>query len=468
MFSTTSSLEGPPGPQRELVVFRRSLLAVMVGTVLVLGTVFGSVPAFGYWGAAGTASTTAAVGTLAPPTNVSASAVASTVSVSWTAPAGLAPTGYYVTRTTDGTPMPACGSGPAALVTASSCSDTGVAAGSHTYVVTAVFRSWTAVSAAVTVVVDASNKVAFTSGPAANVTAGAPMTGLGVQLQTNALGLATAGVPVTISIGANPNGGTLSGTQTVNTDGTGTATFNDLNIRTAGAGYTLVASSPGYEGTVSATFTVTAASASQLVVTSSSSVSGIASATANIGPITVERRDAFGNPASIGQPALTLQPTAIGTGYFAAAAGGSGPISLSIPAGSASVSFYYGNRTAGSTALQFGAQGVTVSQAISVVVSAAPASKLQLTLPDPVPRSTAFNATVLILDEFGNQTASTANVILTSTGGSTCPIDIPTPAHDAVGGSALFTGLRINGNRTGCILTATSTGFQISSSPFSV
>lgn len=439
-----------------------------------LGTVFGSAPAFGYWGATGKGSTTASVGTLAPPTNASASAALSTVSVGWTASAGaLAPTGYYVTRMSNGAPMPACGSGPAALIAASSCSDTSVAAGSYTYVVTAVYRSWTAVSAAsatVTVVSNLSNKVAFTSGPPGSVTAGAAMTPLRVQLQTKDLGtpVPTAGVPVTISIGTNPAGGTLGGTLTVNTDGTGTATFTDLNIKKAGTGYTLAASSPGYEGAVSISFTVTAASATQLVVTSAVSVTGIASATANIGPITVERRDAFGNPASAGQPALALQTTPVGTGYFAAAAGGSGLTALSIPAGSASVSFYYGDRKTGSTSLHFSANGVTESQAISVVISAAPAKKLKLNLPDPVPRSTPFDASVLILDEFDNQTASTANVILTSTGGSSCPIDIPNPGHDAVGGSAAFTGLRINGNRTGCILTATSTGFQISSNPFSV
>ncbi len=282
--------------------------------------------------------------------------------------------------------MPACGSGPATLIAASSCSDTSVAAGSHTYVVTAVYRSWTAVSAAstaVTVIVNLSHKVAFTSQPPGSVTAGAPMTGIRVQLQSIWLGLPLSreGVPVTISLGANSAGGTLDGTQTVNTDGNGAATFNTLSIKKAGAGYTLVATSPGYEGTVSTSFTVTAAAAAQLVVTSPASVTGIASATANIGPITVERRDAFGNPTSAGQPALALQTSAIGTGYFAAAAGSPGPTTLSIPAGSASASFYYGNRKTGSTSLQFSASGLTAAPAVSIVVTAAAANKLVFDLP---------------------------------------------------------------------------------------
>src|SRR4029077_19738145 len=49
---------------------------------------------------------------------------------------------------------------------------------------------------------------------------------------------------VTVAIGANSNGGTLSGTRTV-TVGGGVATFGDLSIDKAGSGYTLVASSSG-------------------------------------------------------------------------------------------------------------------------------------------------------------------------------------------------------------------------------
>jgi hypothetical protein len=43
---------------------------------------------------------------------------------------------------------------------------------------------------------------------------------------------------VTLSIGVNPGGGTLSGTLSVTVSG-GVATFGDLSIDQAGAGYTL-------------------------------------------------------------------------------------------------------------------------------------------------------------------------------------------------------------------------------------
>jgi hypothetical protein len=51
------------------------------------------------------------------------------------------------------------------------------------------------------------------------------------------------------STGANPGGGSLSGTLSAATDETGTATFSDLAIDQAGSGYTLVASG---QGTISA------------------------------------------------------------------------------------------------------------------------------------------------------------------------------------------------------------------------
>jgi hypothetical protein len=61
---------------------------------------------------------------------------------------------------------------------------------------------------------------------------------------------------VTIAIGNNPAGGTLSGT-TLNTAASGVVTFNNLSINFPGAGYSLTASSIGLTGAASDTFNVT-------------------------------------------------------------------------------------------------------------------------------------------------------------------------------------------------------------------
>ncbi len=60
---------------------------------------------------------------------------------------------------------------------------------------------------------------------------------------------------VTVAIGVNPGGGTLSGTTAVAAV-SGIATFGDLRIDAAGAGYTLTASAPGLNGTSSSSFNV--------------------------------------------------------------------------------------------------------------------------------------------------------------------------------------------------------------------
>ena len=113
-------------------------------------------PANAYWTSTGTGSAAGSVGTLNEPTAVTANASGTTVAVNWAAPStsssAVTPDGYYVTRastSSPNTPTPACGSSSTNLITtATSCSDTSVANDTYTYSVVAVFRSWTAASAA--------------------------------------------------------------------------------------------------------------------------------------------------------------------------------------------------------------------------------------------------------------------------------------------------------------------------------
>src|SRR6201996_4070010 len=113
-----------------------------------------------YFQASGAGAATAAATSLAGPTAVTASASGvGAVSVAWTAPTppgGGAVAGYYVQRFTGGTPTPACGSSATSLLSPSvtTCSDTGspsgtgIPAGSYTYEVFAVWRSWSTPSTA--------------------------------------------------------------------------------------------------------------------------------------------------------------------------------------------------------------------------------------------------------------------------------------------------------------------------------
>ena len=115
---------------------------------------------------------------------------------------------------------------------------------------------------------------------------------------------------VTISLGANPGGGTLSGTTSVSAAG-GIATFSNLLIDKAGTGYTLVASSPTPTPLAQATsspFNITPGAAAQLVFVQQPTA--VASGTPVSPAITVRLLDAGGNLVTSPERNVTL---AIGT-----------------------------------------------------------------------------------------------------------------------------------------------------------
>ncbi|MDF2049294.1 fibronectin type III domain-containing protein [Arthrobacter sp. Cr_A7] len=464
MPATASSPEASPRLRRELAVFSRVLgSGAWVFIVLLFATLLGVAPASAHWLAFGTGSTTASVATLLPPTNVSVPAISnSSVGVSWTAPTGsVVPTGYYVTRITGSAAVAACGSSPAALVAATSCTDTSVPEGTHKYQVTAVYRSWSAASApSGNVTVASLQGLFFTSQPSSVLVAGTAIPAFTVQARTlgilpNLLG----GAPVTISIGSNPGGGTLAGpTVTVETDVWGNATFTGLSIDKAGSGYTLIASSPSYAGAVSNSFTVMPAPATKLVVTSGATLAGPASSAALLGPVTLERQDSYGNPVTTGTTSVTLSSTAATTGTFAATANGTRITGVTIPAGSATSSFFYGDTAAGTPTITVATPGLTAPQPIKVTISAAPAGKLSF---DPIPTVVPKNPSnmppvkVRILDAFGNLTDSTALVTLQSNCSIKHTGSGPITAT-AYAGIATFPDLQIAGNASGCILTASS------------
>ncbi len=230
-------------------------LALVVG-LLVPGLL--ALPASAYWSGEGAGGTSTRTGSLAAPTAVTVPAKAvAEVTVSW-APGtgGVEPEGYLVTRSAGAGAVPACGSSPTALLSKTSCLDEQVPDGDHTYVVTAVFASWTASAASSVVAVTNAAALAFATEPA-DAMLGEALSPVVVRL-LSAAGepVAAAGVPVTLSVGSNPGNGSLSGTTTVVTAADGTATFADLNLDRAGVGYTLVAKSPDLTSTTSNPFAI--------------------------------------------------------------------------------------------------------------------------------------------------------------------------------------------------------------------
>ncbi|HUC20769.1 MAG TPA: choice-of-anchor Q domain-containing protein, partial [Candidatus Polarisedimenticolaceae bacterium] len=76
-----------------------------------------------------------------------------------------------------------------------------------------------------------------------------------VQILDGGNSLTTSNADITLAIGTNPGGGTLSGTTTVAAVN-GTATFNNLSINQPGTGYTLLATSPDLVGATSNPFNI--------------------------------------------------------------------------------------------------------------------------------------------------------------------------------------------------------------------
>lgn len=105
-------------------------------------------------------------------------------------------------------------------------------------------------------------KLAFIKGPS-NAAAGAtitPAVTVAVEDANGNIETSDNAAQVSLAIGANPGGGTLSGGAAV-TVASGIATFSGLSINTAGTGYTLTASSsPSYTGARSAAFNITSGS----------------------------------------------------------------------------------------------------------------------------------------------------------------------------------------------------------------
>ncbi len=174
---------------------------------------------------------------------------------------------------------------------------TPLASGNITYSGTATGVSSGANMGTLTEVVGAPTSIAFVQGPPASLTAGATLSPAVTVRVTDQYSNPISGLAVTMSLNG---GGTLGGTTSQTTDGTGTATFPNLTVSQSGS-KTLTASisGSGYHETVtSASFNVTpgpVSTAQSTVVASPASVTANASMTSTI---TVTLMDTLSNPIS--------------------------------------------------------------------------------------------------------------------------------------------------------------------------
>src|SRR5207302_1795464 len=296
-------------------------------------------------------------------------------------------------------------------------------------------------------------QLAFTVQPS-NTVAGAAIS---PAVQVTALDPAGNPVPsftgsVTVALGNNPGGSTLSGTTTVAAVN-GVATFVDLSLNKTGTGYWLTATATGLNATSSG-FNITPGAASQLVF---GTQPGTTVAGQQITPaVKVRALDAFGNVATGFTGAVAI---ALGSNPGGSTLSGTTPVAAVGGVATFSVSL---NKAGTGYTLTTSASGFTPVTSTAFDITPGTATQLAFT---QQPTATVAGATispavqVTALDPGGNPvpsfTGSITVALGNNPGGSTLG---GTTTVAAVNGVASFSPLTLDKTGTGYALTATATG----------
>lgn len=258
---------------------------------------------------------------------------------------------------------------------------------------------------------------------------------------------------VTISIGSNPGGATLSGTTTVAAVG-GIASFSALTITNAGAGYTLVANSPGLAAATTSSFTINAGPATALAFTTQPANRAAGAALTAV----VTARDQFGNTATsfTGNVTMTIG-TNPGSGTLA------GTTTVAASGGVTSFTTLTINKVGtGYTLTATPASGAPPAAATSSAfnITPGPVSKLAYTVqPSNASAGSAIAPAIQVCaqDANSNLTPSfTGNITIAIAANPGAGTLSGTATLAAVAGCASFSDLSINKPAAGYTLAATS------------
>jgi hypothetical protein len=335
--------------------------------------------------------------------------ISSTGTINLPAPAG--PNGVSITISNGNAAAVTTGSSTVSIAAGQSSGNfsfSGVAAGTSTL----TFSSPAYLSSAATVTTTGASQLVFSTQPA-NTTTGASLSPSMTVLVEDATGraLGSGSYPITLSIGTNPGGGVLNGTQTTTWTGSSSGSFPGISISEPGVGYTLVASSPNLASAVSVPFNVMGGSIAVSLATSSIPV-GVSSS----GTVTLP------NPSGANGVTVSISngnTTAVTTGTS----------SVSIAAGQSTGTFTYTGAATGTATLTFSAPAY-VSSAATVTSTAA--SQLVFSIqPANTTAGAAINSSMRVLPE-------------------------DTTGHEVAGGGYPIT-LSIGANPGGGILTGNST-----------
>ena len=264
-----------------------------------------------------------------------------------------------------------------------------------------------------------------------------------VQLQDPSGNAATSSGVTSVHLSSNSAGtavfsATAGGTATASVSiaiGQSSATFFYGDTR---AGAPIITTS----ATSLTSATQTATINNRIVFATAPSTSN-ASATANMGPITVQMRDGLGSPvvSPVGGTSVTLASNSAGIAIFALTSGGTAVTTATISAGQSSATFFYGDTKAASPTIT--ASGTSLISATQTeTINPGTVSKLAFTSgPVSAVKGTVANMgpiSVQLQDTFSNPVAALA-------GGTTVTLASSTPASGTTifaltsGGTAVTT-----------------------------
>jgi adhesin/invasin len=267
---------------------------------------------------------------------------------------------------------------------------------------------------------------------------------------------------VTMAIGTNPGGGTLSGTTTVAAM-SGVATFGNLSINRTGSGYTLTAAASGMTGGTSVPFSITpgpASGATSMITASPTSVPADGSSSSTI---TVELRDALGNPLTSGGAVVALTTTAGTLGPVTDGGDGTYSAELTAPSSSATATV---RGTVG---------GSAISDTATVTFTFVPPATIRLVFGQQ-PTDTQAGAvitpavTVRAVDSGGALVPTFSGAVTIAIGTNPASgVLSGTTTVTAVSGVATFANLSIDRAGTGYRLSASASGATgTTSAPFAI
>jgi len=282
---------------------------------------------------------------------------------------------------------------------------------------------------------------------------GAPL----AAVVTDTYGNPVSGVTVTFKPPTSGASATFaSGTNTAVTSSSGLATSVSLTANATAGSYSVAASAPG-TNTVDFSLTNTAVTspATKLVILPPA-VSGPASSNASLGRITVQEQNASSTAvnAPAGGTVVTLSSSSTGTYIFNTTEGATSPTSsttVTIPAGSSSVSFYYGDTLAGTPTITAKSGTLTPGTQVETITAATP-NKLVYNPESPTTGtagSTLTSFSVSVVDTYGNietigtgaGDAITLSLATEPTGGAFNSVSGTYTSVAALNGTATFSGI---------------------------